>query len=72
MWCSISSAGAGSTLIACEKLARVGRIMEIDPKYCDVILRRWQNFTGNPAKLESDGRTFATVEAERMPARKGA
>ncbi|MCI0620289.1 MAG: DNA modification methylase [Acidobacteria bacterium] len=64
--------GAGSTLIACEKLARVGRIMEIDPKYCDVILRRWQNFTGNTAKLEADGQTFAAVEAERLPARKGA
>lgn len=60
--------GSGSTLIACEKTGRVARLMELDPKYCDVIVRRWQAFTGKPATLESDGRTFADVEAEAVAA----
>ena len=42
--------------------------MELDPKYCDVIVRRWQEFTGKQATLESDGRTFAEVAGERVPA----
>jgi DNA modification methylase len=43
--------GSGSTLIACEKTGRVNRTMELDPKYCDVIIKRWENFTGNKAVL---------------------
>ena len=43
--------GSGSTLIACEKTGRVFRGMELDPKYCDVIIARWENFTGEKAKL---------------------
>jgi len=43
--------GSGSTLIACEKLNRKARIMELDPKYCDVIVKRWENFTGKKAEL---------------------
>ena len=54
--------GSGSTLIACEKTGREARLMELDPKYCDVIVRRWQDFTGKQATLESDGRTFAEVQ----------
>ena len=54
--------GSGSTLIACEKTGRHARLMELDPKYCDVIVRRWQDFTGKQATLESDGRTFAEVQ----------
>ena len=42
-------AGSGSTLIACEKLHRCARLIEMDPKYCDVIVRRWQEFTGQIA-----------------------
>ena len=42
--------GSGSTLIACEKLIRKARIMELDPKYCDVIIKRWENYTGLQAK----------------------
>lgn len=46
-------AGSGSTLIACEKTNRQARIMELDPKYCDVIIKRWENLTGNKAELVS-------------------
>lgn len=42
--------GSGSTLIACEQLNRKCYCMELDPKYCDVIVKRWENFTGNKAK----------------------
>ena len=38
--------GSGSTLIACEKNNRFARLMELDEKYCDVIIQRWQQFTG--------------------------
>lgn len=57
-----SFGGSGTTLIAAEKNGRVARLMELDPKYCDVIVRRWQDFTGKQATLESDGRTFAEVQ----------
>ena len=43
--------GSGSTLIACEKLSRQARLMELDPKYCDVIIKRWEDFTGKKANL---------------------
>ena len=55
--------GSGSTLIACEKTGRHARLMELDARYVDVIVRRWQEFTGKQATLEADGRTFAEVEA---------
>lgn len=41
--------GSGSTLIACEKTGRAARVMELDPRYCDVIVRRWEDATGNKA-----------------------
>lgn len=47
--------GSGSTLIACEKTSRVGRLMELDPRYCDVIVQRWEEFAGGKAKLEVRG-----------------
>ena len=50
--------GSGSTLIACEKTARDCRMMELDPKYCDVIIQRWQNFTGQTTTLEATGQPF--------------
>lgn len=50
--------GGGSTLIACEKTGRESRLMELDPKYVDVIVKRWQDFTGKSATLESNGKTF--------------
>lgn len=43
--------GSGSTLIASEKIARQSNIMELDPKYCDVIVKRWEDFTGEKAQL---------------------
>ena len=57
-----SFGGSGTTLIAAEKNGRIARIMELDPKYCDVIVQRWQDFTGQTATLEADGRTFDEVK----------
>lgn len=50
--------GSGSTLIACEKTGRHARLMELDPKYCDVIVKRWMDFTGKQAVHEETGKTF--------------
>jgi len=60
--------GSGSTLIACEKTARDCRMMELDPKYCDVIITRWQEFTGQQATLEATGQTYEELKAEREAA----
>ncbi len=57
--------GSGSTLIACEKLTRRARLMELDPRYVDVIVARWQQYTGREATLEATGATFAAVQATR-------
>lgn len=51
--------GGGSTLIACEKTNRQARLMELDPKYVDVIVKRWQDFTGKKATHAETGKTFA-------------
>ena len=59
--------GSGSTLIACEKAGRQARLIELEPKYCDVIIRRWQEFSGKEAKLDTDGRSFSEVAGERSP-----
>lgn len=53
--------GSGSTLIACEKTGRIARLMELDPRYVDVIVKRWQDFTGKQATRESDGKLFDEV-----------
>ena len=45
-----SFGGSGTTLIAAERIKRKSRLMELDPKYCDVIVKRWEDFTGNKAK----------------------
>ena len=47
--------GSGSTLIACERRNRNARLMEVDPKYTDVIVKRWQEYTGQHATLAEDG-----------------
>jgi DNA modification methylase len=60
--------GSGSTLIACEKTARDCRMMELDPKYCDVIVKRWQDFTGQEATLDGTDETFAALTSKRIAA----
>jgi DNA modification methylase len=60
--------GSGSTLIACERAGRQARLIELDPKYCDVIVRRWQEWTGELAALEGDGRSFEEVAAAHAAA----
>jgi len=57
--------GSGSTMIACEKTNRINYSMELDPKYCDVIVKRWQDFTGKEATLESTGETFGVINGSR-------
>ncbi len=51
--------GSGSTLIACEKTGRQARLIELDPKYCDVIVQRWQALSGGTAVLDGGGRSYA-------------
>jgi DNA modification methylase len=58
-------AGAGSTLIACEKSSRRSAVMELDPKYVDVIVRRWEAYTLREAVLADDGRTFSAIAIDR-------
>jgi DNA modification methylase len=50
--------GSGTSLIACEKTNRINYSMELDEKYCDVIVKRWQDYTGKKAVLESTGQIF--------------
>ena len=57
--------GSGSTLIGCERRGRKARLMEIDPKYADCIVRRWQEYTGKKATLEGDGRSFDEIAQQR-------
>lgn len=53
--------GSGTTIIACEQQNRRSHTMEIDEQYVDVIVKRWQQFTGKEAILENDGRTFNEI-----------
>jgi DNA modification methylase len=53
--------GSGTTLIAAEKNGVQAFVMEFDPRFCDVIVKRWQDYTGKQATLESTGQTFAEV-----------
>ena len=57
--------GSGTTLIACERTGRQARLIELDPRYVDVIVRRWQQQTGRQAVLESDGRNFDEIAGDR-------
>lgn len=50
--------GSGSTLIACEKTDRRARLVELDPKFCDVIVKRWQSLTEQHAVHKASGKTF--------------
>jgi DNA modification methylase len=56
--------GSGTTLIACERSERHARLMELDPNYVDVIVRRWQDYSGGKATRHSDGVMFDSVELE--------
>ena len=60
-----SFGGSGTTLIAAEKNGRIARLMELDPKYCDVIIKRWQDFTGKIATHAETGQPFAEVSNGR-------
>lgn len=62
-----SFGGSGTTLIAAEKNGRVARLMELDPKFCDVIVKRWQEYTGKSTILEEDGLSFDEHTESRLP-----
>jgi len=57
--------GSGTTLIAAEMTERACFGLDIDPRYVDLVIRRWENLTGQQAKLEGDGRTFREISLER-------
>jgi DNA modification methylase len=59
--------GSGTSLIAGEKQSCQAFLMELDPKYCDVIIKRWQDFTGKQATLEATGETFEVLSNVRLP-----
>jgi DNA modification methylase len=63
--------GSGSTLIGCERRGRKSRLMEIDPRYVDVVVRRWQEYTGKPVVLDGEGRNFEEIAAERCKQQQG-
>ena len=60
--------GSGTTLAAAEATGRVCYGLEIDPKYVDVTVMRWQSYTGKKATLEGDGRSFDEIAQERREA----
>ncbi len=53
--------GSGTTMIAAQKLGRRARLIELDPRFVDVIVKRWQDFTGQTATLQASGATFAEI-----------
>jgi len=60
--------GSGTTAIAAQKIGRKSRLMELDPRFADVIIRRWQDFTGSKAVLEESGELFDDLTAQRKAA----
>ncbi len=60
--------GSGTTVIAAETTGRACQAMELDPAYVDVIVQRWEQFTGETAHLEADGRSFGDLSVERAAA----
>ena len=60
--------GSGSTLIACEKAGRHARLIELDPKYVDTIILRWQEFSGGTVVLDGDGRSYEEIAGSREAA----
>src|SRR5262245_20436775 len=59
-------AGSGSTIIAAEKTGRQARALEIDPHYVDLIIRRWQSYTGTPALLDTTTTSFEDIAEQRQ------
>jgi DNA modification methylase len=64
--------GSGSTLIACEKLGRKARLVELDPSYCDVIVERWEKYTGQKAMLLNPVKMPAVTKLRKKPAKQEA
>ena len=60
--------GSGTTIIAAERIGRRARAIEIDPHYCDVAIRRWQEFTGDQAVHEATGLSFRELTEKRAEA----
>ena len=60
--------GSGTTIMAAEKTGRRVRAIELDPKYVDVAVRRWERYTGRSAVLDGTGQTLEDVEAARTAA----
>jgi DNA modification methylase len=60
--------GSGATLMACERTGRRCYGLELDPLYCDVVIRRWQSYTGGLARLATTGEAFDGVSAARSGA----
>ncbi len=60
--------GSGSTMMGCEHTGRKAFLMELDPAYCDVIVRRWEAKTKREAVLDGDGRTYAQLLETKEPA----
>jgi DNA modification methylase len=58
--------GSGTTPMAAEATGRRAVLLEVDPRYCDVIVQRWQEGTGKSARLECDGRSLEEITGERL------
>ena len=58
--------GSGTTLIAAERTGRSARLLELDPKYVDVIVERWQNLTGSKARLMGEDCTLDDLSSSRL------
>jgi DNA modification methylase len=58
--------GSGATLLGCERMGRKARLMEIDRKYVDCIVQRWEQYTGKPGALQGSGRCFSEIRLERL------
>jgi DNA modification methylase len=59
--------GSGTTLIASEKTGRHARLIELDPKFVDVIIKRWEEYTGQQAVREDDGLKFSEASEKTLP-----
>ena len=63
-------AGSGTTLVAAHSCGRSARLLELDPLYCDVIIERFQRYTGQAAVLTTSGQSFEDVQADRLASSK--